>query len=405
VLGLLVLAPAAQADSLGASVDYLAAHQDRPSGGFSSGRPGAAANHAYSAWAAMAVAAAREAPRRWRPGRGSLSDALTRLPAEPGVNDLVRAAVAARAAGSDPRKALGVDPVPAIRAAQAADGSIGGGLSTTAWSVFALRASGVGSPDPAIARAASAIRAAQRRDGGWVAGGQRGTDVITTATAIQALAATGARPAHDAGVRRARAYLVRALRRDGGFGVRRGRRSRAVPAAWAALAIAAMGERSGVGRWAKGGGPLRYLARSVGADGRLGAAGLATGDPPMLAQALTTIALAGRPLPFVSRGRRRIVRHQPRVISRQPAPRGRVTGALIVQYRDDRKGAGIDPARVRLRVDGRNLTPFARVTPFSIQLPERFLPPGGQRVRLDLVDRAGNRSRTIWTVLGPPGGR
>jgi len=405
MVGLLALAPAAHADSLGASVDYLAAHQDRPTGGFSSGRPGAAVNHAYSAWAALAVAAAREAPRHWSPGRGSLSDALARLPEEPRLNDLLRAAVAARAAGSNPRRVLAVDPVPVIRAAQAADGSIGGGLSTTAWSVFALRASGVGSRDTAIEKAASAIRSAQRGDGGWVASGQRRSDVITTATAIQALAATGARPANDAGVRRARSYLVRALRRDGGFGVRRGRRSRAIPSAWAALAIAAIGERSGAGRWAKGGGPLRYLVRSVGADGGLRAANLATGDPPLLAQALATIALARRPLPFVSRGRRRVVRHEPRVLAREPAPRGRVTGPLIVQYRDDHTGTGIDPARVRLRVDGRNLTLFARVTPFSLQLPARFVPPGAQRVRLDLVDQAGNRSRAIWTVLGPYGGR
>jgi hypothetical protein len=124
-----------------------------------------------------------------------------------------------------------------------------------------------------------------------------------------------------------------------------------------------------------------------------------------LAQALATIALARRPLPFVSRGRRRTVRHQPRIIAREPAPRGRVLTALIVQYRDDRGGSGVDVPRVRLRVGGRDLTRFARVTRFSIQLPARYLPPGELRVRLDLADRAGNRSRVTWGILGPRGGR
>ncbi len=405
VVGLLVAAPTAHADSLGTSVDYLAATQDRSSGGYSSGRPGAAVNHAYSSWAGMAVAAAQESPRRWSPGRGVLSEALARLPAEPRLSDLLRSAVAVRAAGADPRTALVVDPVPAIREAQAADGLIGGSLSVTAWSVFALRAGGVGSRDPALVAASAAIRRAQRRDGGWVASCQRRSDVITTATAIQALAATGARPGGDAHLRRARTYLQRAHRRDGGFGLRRGRRSRAVPTAWAALAITSLGERPGAGRWTSGGGPLRYLARSLSAAGSLRAAALAESDPPLLAQALTTMALARRPLPFVSRGRRRLVEHRPRVIARQPAPGGRVAAAVIVQYRDNALGAGVNPSRVRLRIGGRDLTSFARVTPFSVQLPERFIPPGKQRVRLDLVDRSGNRSRSFWMVLGPRGGR
>lgn len=61
---------------------------------------------------------------------------------------------------------------------------------------------------------------------------------------------------------------------------------------------------------------------------------------------------------------------------------------------DDR--SGVDPASVRLRVDGRDVTRFARVTPREVRVSED-LRPGRHVAQLQLRDRAGNATRTAWT--------
>ena len=295
-------------------------------------------------------------------------------------------------------------PLAAIAGAQAADGSVGG-VAMTAWAIFALRALGRRPGGARIETAARAIRRARRRDGGWASVPGRRTDVITTATAVQALVASGARAGADPDLAAARAYLARAQRRDGGFGLRRGRRSVASSSAWAALAIAALGERDDRGRWGRAGGPRRWLARALGPGGRLAPRAVASGEPPTLVHAVTALALARRPLPLVARGPRRSISHAPRITGRVPAATGRVGPALIVRYRDEAGGSGVAPRRVRILVNGRDLTPIARVTPFSLQLRGAALPPGRLRVRVRVADRAGNVLWRSWVVRGPARGR
>lgn len=404
-VALFASAGAATGSPLGASVDYLAAQQDARTGGFSSGAAGRAPAPAFSAWAALAVASNREDPRRWKPRRRSLADAATELRADASLGDVLRAAVAARASGLHPHKVLAIDPRAAVDRALA-DGTLeSGSVTQAAWAIFALRVSGVSGRDPRVAGTAVALRAAQLPDGGWSFVGQARSDVITTATVVQALVASGAPRTGDPALDSARRYLSRALRRDGGFGVRKGRRSRAIPSAWAALAIRALGERSGSGLWRRGGGPTAYLRRMSVRGGALRKAALASGDPTQLAQALTTLALAGRPLPFVRRGRMRTVRHAPAVVAREPAPGGSVEGLLIARYRDDANGVGVAPRSVRMIVNGRDMTRYATATPFAVQLPGLFIPPGRVRIQIRLSDRAGNSRSSRWVVRGPSGGR
>ena len=74
-------------------------------------------------------------------------------------------------------------------------------------------------------------------------------------------------------------------------------------------------------------------------------------------------------------------------------------GALIVRYRDDAGGTGIDPARVRLRVGGRDVTRRALVTSFALRLPPSEV-RAGAAVRLALRDRAGNARTVGWRLAG-----
>jgi hypothetical protein len=61
---------------------------------------------------------------------------------------------------------------------------------------------------------------------------------------------------------------------------------------------------------------------------------------------------------------------------------------------DDR--SGVDPRSVHLRVDGRDVTRFARVTPAEVRVSED-LRPGRHIAQLQVRDRAGNTSRVAWS--------
>jgi hypothetical protein len=89
----------------------------------------------------------------------------------------------------------------------------------------------------------------------------------------------------------------------------------------------------------------------------------------------------------------------PRVLWREPAHGEPTRGALTVRYRDEEGGTGIDPARIRLSVGGRDVTRRALVTPFALRLPAREVRPGAA-VRLALRDRAGNASAAAWRLAG-----
>jgi hypothetical protein len=66
------------------------------------------------------------------------------------------------------------------------------------------------------------------------------------------------------------------------------------------------------------------------------------------------------------------------------------------RYSDGRGGSGIDPASVRLRIGGRDVTRDARVTDDEVQY-RADLPPGRYTADLRLADRAGNVTTKAWT--------
>lgn len=386
----------AAAGPLARSLDYLSARQDRREGGFAAR---AGTDHAYTAWAVLAVAAAGEDTALWQRGRASLREALRRPLDDPTLSDVQRAAVAAAAAGIDPRAVGGRNLVREVLRAQRSDGTIGPDSSTTAWGVLALSAGGLGPGSQAVRNARVALEKVQRPDGGWsLTAEDPRSGLNTTAVAIQALVAAGHDPVTSARLRRARLFLLSAQNSDGGFPPVARAPSTALTTAWVAVAIRAFGDRSSRAPWDQAGGPLAYLERLQLPDGGLRNASESPA-PSVWATSQAALAFSGKYLPYSRRVERPVPLRAPRVVSRRPASGGRLKGALIVRYRDDAGGTGVDPRAVRLRVDGRDLTARASVTPFQLKLPRAFVRPGPNTIRLALVDRAGNGRSVRWRVV------
>lgn len=377
-VGLAGITPAV-ASPLERALDYLSARQD-PTTGAIGPDPGRAAD---TAWAAMAVAGAGEAPAAWARGGATLATSVASLPAD-ALGDLLRVAVARRAAGA-------VDDALAQRVAaqQSADGSFGGAAGATAWGVLALRAVGRAPDDPAVGAAVRALGALRAPDGGWAsAAGAGQSDAVATASGIQALRAARV-PVTDPVLAGARARLLALRDPSGGFA-----RS-AVPTAWAVLAIRSMGERPARGAWAKGGSPIAALESLQDPDG--GVRPTPGSRPSLFATAVTALALSRGVLP-VAPGASATPDRAPRVVRRTPATGDAVRGVLSVRYVDERGGTGVDASRTRITVNGIDMTTRARVTPFTLQVRDTALPMGNLAVSVTVRDRAGHATTSRWSV-------
>jgi Prenyltransferase and squalene oxidase repeat len=298
----LVLPPTARAGPLTRALDYLAAHQDPVGGGFSADHGTQAV---YTAWGALAVAAAGEDVALWRRGRVSLRAAVLRPLVAPGLEDLERTAVAVSAVGADPRRAGGRNLIREVVRSQRPDGSIGVDPSTTAWGVLALASAGIGPGSPSTRAASASLVRAQRSDGGWSLTDQEPrSGPITTSTAVQALVAAGHDPRNSFALRRARAFLLSVQNRDGGYSPVVGGTSTALTTAWVGLGIRALGERPSRAPWDRGGGPMSFLVRLQRADG--GVRNVASSpEPSIWATSQLALAFSGKVLP-VSRSVTRV---------------------------------------------------------------------------------------------------
>jgi Squalene-hopene cyclase N-terminal domain len=387
----LVLPAAAQAGPLSRALDNLAAHQDRFGGGFS---VGSGTDPNDTAWATLAVTAAGERAERWRAGHTSLRDAIARPLRKPMLGDIERTAVAASAAGLDPRATGGRNLMREVLTAQDADGSIGDGPSTTAWGILALRAGGLPADSFSVRRARSALERQQREDGGWSADeSPLGRDPNTTSVAVQALVAAGRRPELAASLRRAREFLRRAQNPDGGFPAVVGGESTALTTAWVTVALRTLGDRPDRPPWNRAGGPVRLLRRLQLPDGGVRNSRESVA-PSVWATSQAALAFAPGPLPLWPRGGRQTPPRTPKAVLREPPG-----GGLVVDYRDDQGGTGVDPASVRVTVGGRDVTDEARVTATTMQLPPRGVPAGRSTVAVTIADRAGNARSMLWKFV------
>jgi Prenyltransferase and squalene oxidase repeat len=198
-----------------------------------------------TAWATLGLAAAGTAPR----ARGQTIKYL--VAEEAGLTsptDIALVALAEQALGQSADR-----PLSRLRALQRADGSVGGLVNATAWSVLAFRARG----SPLQARTIHWLLSRQTRAGGWGWSPRGAADSNDTAAVVEAL-----RSANVTGrpISRALGFLLRFHNRDGGFELTHGRGSDAQSTAWAVQAFAAAHKPAPHGALAY----LRHLRRPDG---------------------------------------------------------------------------------------------------------------------------------------------
>lgn len=253
---------------------YLETRQ-QADGGFA--EPGGRSTPGLTAWAVLGLRAAG------RPA-SSLGEARAYLERSAGdlavATDLELVLTARAALGERPPEL-----VARLERLVRRDGRIGPTVSSTIWGAIALRSVGRRVP-PATVRW---LLRRQRPSGGWSWSVRGAPDSNDTAVAVQALraAGVGGRP-----IARALAFLERHRNRDGGYELLAGRGSDVQSTAWAVQALAAAGRRPPAAA-------LRYLARMRRPDGsyRYSARYVAT---PVWVTAQAAAALARKPLPLRS---------------------------------------------------------------------------------------------------------
>ena len=251
-----LLATLVAAGALATPTAYVEAQQ-RPDGSFG--------DAPLTAWATLGLEAAG------RDTGGAAAFLARQQPAS--QTDAALFALARAAAGDRPD-----DLLPRLRAHR--PGKL---VNATIWTVLALRQAG----EPAPPALVTALRKAQRPNGGWpwFAGGA--PDANDTAAALQALRSVGVK---GAPIDRAVGFLRRHQNADGGFELTLGRGSDTQSTAWAVQALIAAGRPPGAAAF-------RYLARMRRPDGsyRYSARYVTT---PLWVTAQVLPALARKPFPL-----------------------------------------------------------------------------------------------------------
>jgi Prenyltransferase and squalene oxidase repeat len=180
-----------------------------------------------TAWATLGLIAAGATPQ----ARGLTVKYLVAHEAElTSATDLALAALAERALGQNVER-----PLSRRRAMERSNGSFGGLVNGTAWSVLAFRGNG----STVHAATIRWLLARQTRAGGWSWSPRGAADSNDTAAVVQALRSANVkgRPI-DRGLR----FLLRFRNRDGGFELTQGRASDAQSTAWAVQAFLSAGK-------------------------------------------------------------------------------------------------------------------------------------------------------------------
>ena len=297
-LGAMLLAAAARAeppsprheDQLDAIVRFL--QNDQNSDGGFGGEASATSDPLFSAWVALALAAAGINPQdQARPGG---VDAYTYLAEHSSAltltTDFERALLVADAAGTSPHDFGGVDLVKTILERQLPDGSFSheagstvGGMNDTIFAILSLGPVHEPAAEAAVQNAAAWVIEEQDADGSWpsycpktvtgcTARGKEPPDSVDmTGAAIEALNAAGLH--HTKAQGRAFEYLHEAQLPDGGFPQALGEHeSNVASTAWAVQGIwSAAGNPE---TWLTGSGaeteePLDYMASLQQPDGHI----------------------------------------------------------------------------------------------------------------------------------------
>jgi energy-coupling factor transport system substrate-specific component len=240
-------------------------------GSFAEGRTG---YPQLTAWATLGLRASGAVPR----SRAATAKYLAAHESELGsATDLALVALAEQALGQSPDRLLA-----RLRALERPNGSVGGLVNGTAWSVIAFRAAG--KPVPRGATRWLLARQTHAGGWGWTAGA---TDSNDTAAVIEALRSAGVR---GRPIRRALTFLFGYRNRDGGFELTPGRGSDAQSTAWAIQAFLAAAKTPPRGAFA-------YLKRLQRSDGSFRYSARYT-TTPVWVTAQVLPALARKPFPL-----------------------------------------------------------------------------------------------------------
>ena len=221
-LKLVVLAAALLvATSVSRGVDFLQTRQ-LPDGSFAErGQPG---YPQLTAWATLGLTAAGTAPQ----AKGLTSRYLVAHEAQlTSATDLALVALAEEALGQNVDR-----PLARLRTLERANGSFGGLVNGTAWSVLALRGNG----SPVHGATIRWLLSHQTAAGGWSWSAQGAADSNDTAAVVQALRSA---KVNGLPVERGLRFMLRFRNRDGGFELTQGRGSDAQSTAWAVQAFLA----------------------------------------------------------------------------------------------------------------------------------------------------------------------
>jgi energy-coupling factor transport system substrate-specific component len=244
-----------------------------PDGSFAErGQPG---YPQLTAWATLGLTAAGATPQ----ARGLTIKYL--VGQEAGLTsptDIALVALAEEALGQSADR-----PLTRLRALKRADGSVGGLVNATAWSVLAFRGRG----SPVQARTIHWLLSRQTRAGGWSWSPRGAADSNDTAAVVEALGSANVigRP-----ITRALGFLLRFRNRDGGFELTHGRGSDAQSTAWAVQAFLAAGKPPPPGS-------LAYLKRLQRPNGSFRYSTRYT-TTPVWVTAQVLPALTGKPFPL-----------------------------------------------------------------------------------------------------------
>jgi hypothetical protein len=87
----------------------------------------------------------------------------------------------------------------------------------------------------------------------------------------------------------------------------------------------------------------------------------------------------------------------PKIKDLSPLPGARVGDRqrMIVSARFSDEGSGVNPASVRLRIDGRDVTSSSRIVADEVRFNNNLL-PGRHVAEVIVRDRAGNTARRSW---------
>ena len=208
-------------------------------GGFG-GDAGQRSTGLYTGWAGLGFAAAGRNPRDVKRGG---SDIVAYVRAHPkdisDLGEVSRTILLLRAAGVKPRVGSR-DLVKELLSKRRPSGSFANRVNTTAFAIFALRATGRSRDDRVIRSAARWIAGQANGDGGFnFAGKGAASGIDDTGAALQALVAAGRKGTPTAAAPRASSPARQ--NPDGGYPLQPGGGSNAQSTAWAIQALVAVG--------------------------------------------------------------------------------------------------------------------------------------------------------------------